>query len=127
MSGFLPAGDIDYFVYDRRDLREIDVDVAFPARVRGKVELVQTGRAGIVASAEANKAHQHVALPRTANMGEPLLIRIAAAKGDGNASEPYVLRITSVLSTPRTGPGSANTPSDSTTPKPRSETSRIVK
>jgi hypothetical protein len=123
ISGYLPAGDIDCFVYDPRESREISVDVGFPARVRGKVELLRTtGKAEIVASAEARKARQHVGLPKTANLGEPLLIRIASAKGDGNANEPYVLRITSVPSTGRgtgRGRGVADTPSESTAPKPR--------
>jgi hypothetical protein len=98
ISGFLPAGDVDYFVYDRRESRDLSVDVAFPARVRGRVELARMGKAETVASAESSKAHQNVTLPKVASLGQPLLIRIACGKGDGNANEPYVLQITSALS-----------------------------
>jgi hypothetical protein len=95
VSGFLPAGDIDYFVYGAGEPREISVEVSFPARVRGKVEVVRAGSAQILASAQSKKARQRLTLPKVATMGEPVLLRIAPVKGDGNANEPYALRISS--------------------------------
>jgi hypothetical protein len=103
ISGFLSDGDVDYFVYGGGGgAREINVEVSFPAHVRGRLEVVRMGRAGIVASAEAKKAHRQVTLPKVANSGEPLLLRVALAKGEGNAGQPYVLKITDVISA---GPG----------------------
>lgn len=93
--GFLPAGDVDYFLYDSGEPREISVEVSFPGHLRGKVEVSRARKAGIVVSAETKKPHQQVELSRIANLGEPLLLRIAPVKGDGNANEPYTVRISS--------------------------------
>lgn len=97
VTGFLPAGDVDYFLYgsDSREPRELTVEVAFPAHVRGKVELSRPAKAELVVSAETKKSHQQIELSKIATLGEPLLLRIAPAKGEGNANEPYSLRISS--------------------------------
>lgn len=99
ISGFLPAGDIDYFIYEPIDAREIVVDLSFPARVRGRLEVSRPTKAEIVTSAETKKPRQQISIARLANLGQPLLLRIAPVHGDGNANEPYTLRISSNPST----------------------------
>jgi hypothetical protein len=99
LSGFLPAGDTDCFVYEPVDAREVLVDVSFPAHVRGRVELSRASKAELVASAETKKPRQQITIAKVANLGQPLLVRIAPIRGDGNANEPYTLRISSNPST----------------------------
>jgi hypothetical protein len=99
ISGFLPAGDVDYFVYEPIEPREVTVDVSFPARVRGRVEVSRSGKPEILASAETKKPRQQISISKVANLGQPLLLRLAPVRGDGNANEPYTLRISSNPST----------------------------
>jgi len=98
MSGFLASSDVDYFLYEPIDPREISVEVSFPARVRGKVEISRAGRPDIIASAQTPKARQHISISKVVNLGQPLLLRIAPVRADGNANEPYSLRISSTPS-----------------------------
>jgi hypothetical protein len=102
VSGFLPAGDVDYFLYDSNEPRAISVEVSFPSRVRGKVELFQSSKPLPIASAETKKARQRISISNVLNLGQPLLLRIAPTRGDGNASDPYKVMISSTPSTAET-------------------------
>jgi hypothetical protein len=103
VSGFLPTGDVDYFLYDATEPREISVELAFPARVRGKLELSRPSTAEVLASAETKKARQRVSISKILNLGQPMLFRLAPVRGDGNANEPYRITISSVPSTAQAG------------------------
>jgi hypothetical protein len=102
LSGFLPAGDVDYFLYASTEPRAITVEVTFPLRVRGKLEIFRTTRPQAIASAETKKARQRISISNLLNLGQPLLLRIAPTRSDGNASEPYRIMITSTPSTAQT-------------------------
>jgi hypothetical protein len=96
-SGYLTSGDVDWYRYQGEGQRDVSFEVSFPARVRGKIESFRPGElpAGAV---ETRKPRQVIALAGVASLGQPLLLRVSARKGDGNANEPYLLRISSVPS-----------------------------
>jgi hypothetical protein len=95
-SGFLPAGDVDFFLYDSTEPREISIDVSFPARVRGRVDVSRmAGKPEVLATAETKKARQQIAISKILSLGHPVLLRIAPIKSDGNANEAYSIQISS--------------------------------
>ncbi len=108
ITGYLPVGDIDFFRYEGRGPRDVTVEVTFPARVRGMVTVFRPGTVEPVANAEAKKPRQTVTLPAIPSLGQPLVLRISQAKADGNANDPYTLRIASATSSPP--PSGAATP-----------------
>jgi hypothetical protein len=110
ITGFLPVGDVDYFRYTGEGEREVDISIACPSRVRGKIEVTRSGDREVVASAEAKKPKQTLMLNKVPTLGQPLLLHLSQLKGDGNANEAYTLKITSV---PVSGQqkGSTNSPS----------------
>ncbi len=95
ITGFLPVGDVDYFRYTGNGQREVSITVSYPARVRGKVEILRASDGQVLAEAAAKKSRQTVVLANIASLGEPLLVRLSQDKGDGNPNEPYSLRIDS--------------------------------
>jgi len=109
-TGYLPIGDVDYFRYAEGGSRVLSVDANCPVRVRCTLEVVRAKDGQALASAEAKKPKQAIAVARILTEGEPVLIRLGQGKGDGNANEPYVLRVSSeVLAIPKTG--TLNSPS----------------
>jgi hypothetical protein len=111
ISGYLPVGDVDYFRYDADGLRDVTVEVSCPARVRGKLEAFRPGNPQPAGWAGARKARQTVVLSGIPTLGQPLTLRISQGKGDGNSTEPYSLKITSVPSaTPNSGTGNPTSP-----------------
>lgn len=102
VSGFLSAGDVDYFLYETTEPREISVEVALPARARGKLEIARPSQPDAIVSVETKKAQQRISVSRILNLGQPLLFRIAPARGDGNANDPYRITISSTPSTAQT-------------------------
>jgi hypothetical protein len=119
-SGYLPVGDTDYFRYESDGPCEVAFEATFPGRVRGKLEVLRPGVAEPIAASAAKKARQTVFLAGVPSLGQPLLLRISQPKGDGNANEPYRLRVSSgPASTPV--PGATNvspTPSPPPSPPP---------
>jgi hypothetical protein len=111
-SGYLPVGDVDYFRYDGQGQRDITVEVSCPARVRGRLEAFRPGNPQSAGSAEARKARQNVVLSGLPTLGQPLVLRLSQAKGDGNSNDPYSLKITSAPSSTQKA-GTANSPSPS--------------
>jgi len=110
ISGFLPVGDVDYFRYLGEGQREVSFEVSCPARVRGKLEVVRQSDGQVLGAAEAKKARQDVVVSHITNVGAPLLVRLSQGKGDGNADEPYSLRISSAAM-PIQKIGATNSPS----------------
>ncbi|HEX7507977.1 MAG TPA: hypothetical protein VF550_14460, partial [Polyangia bacterium] len=110
ISGFLPVGDVDYFRYLGDGQREVSFEVSCPARVRGKLEVVRQSDGQVLGAAEAKKARQDVVVSHITNVGAPLLVRLSQGKGDGNADEPYSLRISSAAM-PIQKIGATNSPS----------------
>ena len=106
ISGYLPVGDTDYFRYEGEGQRDVTFEVSCPARVRGKLEAFHPGNVPAGATG-AKKAKQTVLLSGIATQGQPLYLRISQGRGDGNSSDPYSLRITSVASANEKS-GSAN-------------------
>jgi hypothetical protein len=98
LTGFLPVGDVDYFRYTGEGQREVSIEFATPARVRAKLDVIRQSNGQTIASAEARKAREPVALSRIPTLGEPLLLRLSQGKGDGNPNESYSLKISSTLS-----------------------------
>jgi hypothetical protein len=106
ITGYLPAGDVDYFRYQADGERDVDISVTWPRKIRGKIDVIrpenagatqgnQPANQGLLASAEANKARQTLSLPKVQAGSAGLLIRLSPLKGDGNAHEPYTLSFTS--------------------------------
>ena len=109
-AGYLPIGDVDYFRYAEGGSRELSVEADCPARVRCTLEVVRAKDGQALATAEAKKPKQAIAVARILTEGEPVLIRLGQGKGDGNANEPYVLKVSSeALAIPKTG--TLNSPS----------------
>jgi hypothetical protein len=99
VSAFSACGGnlaLDYFRYVGEGQRDVTFEVACPSRVRGKLEAFRAGTS--VASTETTKARQSVVLSSVATQGQPIVLRVSQAKGDGNANEPYSLKITSAPS-----------------------------
>jgi hypothetical protein len=109
-TGYLPMGDVDYFRYAEAGSRALSIEVDCPARVRCSLEVVRAKDGQALASAEAKKARQTIAVARVLTEGEPVLIRLGQGRGDGNANEPYALKISSEsVAIPKTG--TQNSPS----------------
>jgi hypothetical protein len=96
-SGYLPPSDVDFWRYEGEGQRDVTFQVSFPGRVRGKLECFRAD--GLPAgAAEARKPRQPLFLSAIATQGQPLLLQVSGRKGDGNANDPYTLRITSAPS-----------------------------
>lgn len=104
-TGFLPAGDVDYFSYDSSEPRELTIEIDFPAHERAKVELSRASKTESIAMLESKKPHQQAFISGVATLGERLLLRIAPVKGDGNPNDPYTIKVSSSPS-----PGEAHAP-----------------
>lgn len=97
-SGYLSVGDVDVFRYVAAEPRELDIEVSPPSRVRVKVEVIRERDGQVLAEAVAAKTRQTVAIHGLPCPAEPILIRLSQGKHDGNASEPYLLRVAGRLS-----------------------------
>jgi 3-hydroxyacyl-[acyl-carrier-protein] dehydratase len=97
-TGYLPAGDVDFFRYVAKEPRDLDVEIQPPSRVKVKIEILSENGRKLLAEASAPKAQQPARILGFACPVEPILIRLSQGKRDGNASEPYSLRVASRLS-----------------------------
>jgi hypothetical protein len=97
-TGYLPEGDVDVFRYLSTELRDLDIEVVPPSRVRIKVEVIRERDGQVLAEAAAAKVHQTVRIRGLSCPAEPILLRLSHGKNDGNASEPYLVKLTSRLS-----------------------------
>jgi hypothetical protein len=94
-TGYLSVGDVDVFRYLAAEPRELNVEVSPPSRVRAKVEIIRERDGQVLAETAAAKARQTVRIFGFSAPTEPILIRLSQGKHDGNASEPYLLKVTS--------------------------------
>jgi hypothetical protein len=93
-SGYLPPGDVDFFRYEGEGQRDVTFQVSFPSRVRGSIESFHAD--GLPAgAAEAKKPRQTLLLAGVQTLGQPLVLRVSGIKADGNANDPYAIRISS--------------------------------
>ena len=96
-TGYLPVGDVDVFRYLAAEPRELDIEVSPPSRVRAKMEVLRERDGQILAEVVAAKARQAVHILGLSCPVEPILVRLSQGKHDGNASEPYLLKVASRL------------------------------
>jgi hypothetical protein len=94
-TGYLSVGDVDVFRYLAAEPRELDIEVSPPSRVRVKVEVVRERDGQVLAEAAAAKARQTVRISGFSAPVESILVRLSQGKHDGNASEPYLLKVAS--------------------------------
>ena len=97
-TGYLPVGDVDVFRYLVTEARDLDIEVSAPARVKVKIEVLRAHDGQVLAAAAAAKARQTVRILGFPCPVEPILIRLSQGKHDGNASEPYLLKVVSRIS-----------------------------
>jgi hypothetical protein len=74
------------------------MEILPPSRVKVKIEILRENDRKLLAEASAPKAHEPARILEFACPAEPILIRLSQGKRDGNASEPYSLRVASRLS-----------------------------
>jgi len=96
-TGYLPAGDVDFFRYQCKESRALDVEASAPSRVKVKIEILRERDGQVLAQVGAAKANQPARLFGFLCPVEPILIRLSQGKYDGNASEPYLLKVASRL------------------------------
>lgn len=90
--GYLPVGDVDHYRFTAPAPGRVEIEVSPPERVNVSVEV--TGSAGVLAKADAAGRGKPERLSDLPYGGEPLVIRVAAARGEGSMDEPYELRVT---------------------------------
>jgi len=99
-TGYLSVGDVDVFRYSAAEPRELDIEAIPPSRVRLKVEVLRERDGQVLAESSASKARQILHIAGLACPAEPILVRLSQGKHDGNASEPYLLKLASRLAQP---------------------------
>jgi hypothetical protein len=92
-SGFLPPGDTDVFRYAPGVPTALDLEVTPPDRVNVKIEVVRESDLQPLATADGAGRRQVERLTGVA-IDDPVFVRLTQRKGDGNADEPYQLRVT---------------------------------
>jgi hypothetical protein len=92
-TGYLLAGDTDVFRYTPAGPTALDLEVTPPDRVNVKLEVLRADGQPIASADEGGRRQpEHLA---SVAVAEPVLIRLTPHKGEGNADEPYQLRVTS--------------------------------
>ncbi len=92
-GGYLTVGDVDYFRLETRAPCELDVQAVGPARVKVKVDLLNSNGSQILSSSVAAKPRQAARIQGFHCPVDPVLIRLSQGRYDGNASEPYRLTV----------------------------------
>jgi hypothetical protein len=93
-TGYLPPGDTDVYRYTPAAPTALDIEVTPPDRVNVKVEVLRERDGQLLASADEGGRRQRERLTNVP-VGEPVLVRLTQRRGEGNADEPYQLRVTS--------------------------------
>jgi len=94
-TGYLSVGDVDVFRYSATEPRELDIEVSPPSGVRLKINVVRERDGQGLAESPAAKTRQPVRILGLACPAEPILVRLSQGKRDGNASQPYQLKVAS--------------------------------
>jgi hypothetical protein len=110
-SGFLPVGDVDLFRYNPPAPGAVDLEVTPAARVNVKLEVLRAADNQPLASADAagrGQVERLTGVPAS----EAILVRVSPRPGEGNAEEPYQLRLTARAATapPPPAPGAGGAP-----------------
>jgi hypothetical protein len=92
-TGFLAPGDTDVFRYTPSVPTALDLEVTPPERVNVKIEVLREGDGQPLASADEGGRRQPERLTNVV-VTTPVLVRLTQRRGDGNADEPYQLRVT---------------------------------
>jgi hypothetical protein len=95
VQGYIGRGDVDVYRYTAAEPLELDIEAAPPERVDIKLEIVREPDGLLLVRADAGKRHEPERLPNLFVAAGSVLIRLSAAKGDGNADEPYRLTVAS--------------------------------
>jgi hypothetical protein len=93
-TGFLPPGDTDVYRYTPAAPTALDLEVTPPDRVNVKVEVLRERDGQLLASADEGGRRQPERLTNVL-VSEPVLVRLTQKRGEGNADEPYQVRVTS--------------------------------
>jgi hypothetical protein len=93
-TGFLPPGDTDVYRYTPAAATALDIEVTPPDRVNVKVEVLRERDGQLLASADEGGRRQPERLTNVL-VTEPVLVRLTQKRGEGNADEPYQVRVTS--------------------------------
>jgi hypothetical protein len=101
-TGFLAPADTDLYRYAPALPVTADFEVTPPAGARVKLELMRQRDGEVVATAAAAGRGQPEKLSGVA-VGEPVLLRITARRGEGNPDEPYQIRVQSQPAAPPGG------------------------
>jgi hypothetical protein len=94
-TGYLPSGDVDFFRYRCKEKRQLDIEASPPPRVRVRLEVLRDNDQQVLAETGSARARQSARLLGFPCPDGPVLIRLSQGKRDGNASEPYTLKISS--------------------------------
>jgi hypothetical protein len=92
-TGFLPPGDTDVYRYTPAVPTALDLEVTPPDRVNVKVEVLRESDHQPLAVADEAGRRQAERLTNVVVEG-PVLVRLTQRKNEGNADEPYQLKIT---------------------------------
>jgi len=91
--GYLPRGDVDVYRYTTPGMALLDVEVTPPARAAVKVEVLRDDGTLLARAESARHGSAHIA--GASIPGGPVLVRVSARHGGGNADDPYRLTISS--------------------------------
>ena len=106
VQGYLGRGDIDVYRYATAEPVEIDLEAAPPERVDLKMEIIREPDGLLLVRSDVGKRHEPERLANLFVAPGSILIRLFAAREDGNPDEPY--RVT--LSSRRPEPGAEREP-----------------
>jgi hypothetical protein len=98
--GYLGRGDMDIYRYTASGPFELGIEVTAPERVDVKLEAVRATDGSPISTANEGRRQEPERIANLYTAGGPMLIRLTAAKGDGNPDEPYRLTLTSRLPEP---------------------------
>jgi hypothetical protein len=95
VQGYLGRGDIDVYRYSAAEPLELDVEAAPPERVDLKMEIIREPDGLLLVRSDVGKRHEPERLANVFVAPGSVLIRLYAARDDGNADEPYRLTVSS--------------------------------
>lgn len=93
-TGYLPLGDVDFFTFVPDKLVTLAIELSPPSQVTPKLEVTRLRDGQVLATATAKGRRPARIDGLQGETGEALLVRLSQGKRDGNASQPYVLKLT---------------------------------
>jgi len=95
VQGYLGRGDVDMYRYTAAEPLELDIEATAPERVDLRMEIIRETDNALLVRADEGKRQEPERLPNLFVPAGSILIRLSAAKGDGNPDEPYRLTVAS--------------------------------